>query len=61
LFIFAGMSENPEKQDKQIGFRVTPEWYVRGEKAAKADKRKLMEYARLAFEAAIERFENQQK
>jgi predicted DNA-binding protein len=55
------MSKNTSKQDKQIGFRVTPEWYARGEKAAKADKRKLMEYARLAFEAAIERFEKQEK
>ncbi len=46
-----------EKQTEQIGFRVTPSLYARAEKAAKADKRKLMEYARLALEAAIERFE----
>lgn len=55
------MSATDEKQDKQIGYRVTADWYARGERAAKADKRKLMEFARLAYEAAIEQFEAQSK
>jgi TfoX/Sxy family transcriptional regulator of competence genes len=55
------MEPTAEKQTEQIGFRVTPTWYKRGEAAAKADKRKLMDYARQAYEAAIERFEAERK
>lgn len=55
------MNSADEKQDKQVGFRVTPTFYKRAEAAAKADKRKLMEYARLALEAAVERFEAEKR
>lgn len=53
------MEAAAEPQSKQIGYRVTPTFYKRAQAAAKADRRKLMEYARLALVAAVERFESE--